>query len=76
MRIWNEPADFWIGVGLVAEAPVMLIHWLTPDNFCNASLNRFIECPPSIGVICGIGLMSYFAVAWVGHKLGLGRGKS
>ena len=76
MSIWDEPADFWIGAGLVAEAPIVLIGWIAPDDFCHAYLSRIIDCPPSIWPICGLGLLSYFSVAWAAHKMGLGRGKN
>jgi hypothetical protein len=75
MGLWNEPASFWIGAGMVAEAPIMLISWIDPDGSC-AVLGRFIECPLSIWSICVLGLISYFFVAWTAHKLGLGESKN
>lgn len=72
MSIWDEPAGFWIGAGMVAEAPLTLADWLLPNDFCHAHLNRFIDCPPSAWVICLIALTSYGFTAWAGHKLGLG----
>lgn len=72
MSIWDESADFWIGAGLVAEAPIGLASWLLPDGFCHAYLGRIMDCPPSISVLCALWLASYIAVAFIGHKMGLG----
>lgn len=76
MKIWDQPADFWLGVGLIAEAPILLINWLVPDNTCNLYFSRFIECPLPIWIIFVVGLISYFLVAWITHKLQLRLGKS
>jgi hypothetical protein len=75
MSIWDEPADFWIGAGLVAEVPVMLIEWALPNDFCGAYLAHFINCPASAWIVCAVCLASYIAVAWAGHTLGLGNVK-
>jgi hypothetical protein len=70
--IWDEPANFWIGAGLVAEAPLALLDWLVPNDFCRAHLSRFIDCPPSELIICLLAVTSYIFTALAGHKLGLG----
>jgi hypothetical protein len=69
MALRDTPAGFWLGVGMVAEAPVMLIIWLLPES-CDAFLNRLMGCPPSIWIILLICIVSYVSVAWAGYKLG------
>lgn len=76
MSLWDEPAGFWLGAGMVAEAPIVLVTWLMPAGSCNAILGRVIDCPPPIWFLCLIALISYFLVAWGGHKLGLGESKN
>jgi hypothetical protein len=72
MSIWDKPVDFWIGAGLVAEAPVLLVGWALPSDFCSAYLAYLIECPPSAWTVDVVCIVSYTVVAWAGHKLGLG----
>ena len=68
MAFRDEPADFWIGVGMVAEAPIMLMHWLLPAGSCDVLLGRFVECPLSRWGIALAALVSYISVAWFAHR--------
>jgi hypothetical protein len=72
MALRDVPADFWLGVGMVAEAPLAVISWLLPADACNAMFSQFVECPPSIWIIILIALISYISVAWAAYKLGFG----
>lgn len=70
--LWSQPASFWLGAFLVAEVPVALAGALLGEAL-RARILAFVVSGP-FGLLCaalftlGCGL----AVAWVGHRLGLG----
>lgn len=76
MALRDESANFWLGVGMVAEAPLALFSWLLPADTCNALFSQIVECPPSAWIIVLIALISYFSVAWAAYKLGFGESKN
>jgi hypothetical protein len=76
MGLFDESVSFWIGVGMVAEAPIMLIRWFVPDGACLGVFSRVLGCPLPIWAICAIGIVSFFVVAWTGHKLGFGENRN
>lgn len=67
-----QPGPFWIGVGLVAEAPFVLTLLFLPDSAKLAILEFTTSWP--LGVFTSISLLvaCYFLTAWVAHRLGLG----
>jgi hypothetical protein len=71
-RLRDEPASFWIGAGLVAEAPLMLSAGFLSGPVCKDSAALHFLCPPPLWpLLCGL-VVWFLLVAWVGNRLGLG----
>lgn len=69
-RLRDEPASFWLGVGLMAEAPVLGFgHWLLNLHCADAGA---LGCDYRIGFMAAALLLVPAAVAWLGNRLGLG----
>lgn len=73
MALKDQPACFWIGAGLVAEAPLALALWLLPESACDVFPVTLIGCPPPLAALAILGVAIYLPVAWAGYKLGLGQ---
>ncbi len=67
----QQPAGFWLGVGLVAEAPMGLGLALLPADF-RAQVAAAFASPAGVAAALAGCLLLYFGTAWLAHRLGLG----
>lgn len=69
-RLRDEPGDFWIGVGLIAEAPVIgLGHWLL-NTHCATGTG--LACDYTLYILVAALLLTPAVAAWLCNRLGLG----
>ena len=70
--LWSQPASFWLGSFLVAEAPVVLLLSLLPEGRREAMLSFALFSAPGIIITISATVALGLAIGWVGYKLGLG----
>ena len=68
----SQPASFWIGAGLVAEAPfAALAYWLPADTRQRLFAAVLDSAAWSAVVVVAV-IAVYLGTAWLCHRLGLG----
>ena len=68
----SQPASFWIGAGLVAEAPfTALAYWLPADTRQRLVATVLDSAAWSVAAVVAV-IVVYLGTAWLGHRLGLG----
>ena len=69
---WKQPADFWIGAGIVASAFIAILELAMPIESCSKLISWVGECPPPVWFLILVWLSIYFLIAWMAYKLGRG----
>lgn len=71
----EQPANFWIGVGLVAEAPIALFQALAPEGSCKALLGWAVECPPPLALVLAVCFLLFVVTAGLAYLFGFAAGE-
>lgn len=70
--LFSQPASFWIGAGLVAEAPLAALAYWPPADIRQRLVAAVIESAAwSVVAVLAV-IAVYLGTAWLGHRLGLG----
>jgi hypothetical protein len=70
--IWEQSSAFWVGAGLIAEAPVVLALSSIDENRRAAAFDYALERPAIIVLVIVVVLILPVLVGWAAHRLGLG----
>jgi hypothetical protein len=70
--LWKQPASFWVGSFLVAEAPAALLLSLLPEERRESLLGFAFFSAPGLAITISATVALGVAVGWVALKLGLG----
>ncbi|MGM9481646.1 hypothetical protein ACS5PN_10740 [Roseateles sp. NT4] len=71
-RLRAQPAGFWLGVGLVAEAPAAVIATLLPATLREPMMAAVFTSPAWATAAIAACLLLYAGTAWAAIRLGLG----
>lgn len=68
----SQPASFWIGVGLVAEAPFALAALVLSPEAKLRIVDFLVSGVPGVAAAIALLVGSFFLVAWLARRAGLG----
>ena len=68
----DQPAGFWLGVGLVAEVPAMAVTACLPADTRDAVMAAVFTSPARAVTALVVVMLLYGSVAWLSLRLGLG----
>jgi hypothetical protein len=70
--LFSQPASFWIGTGLVAEAPFAALAYWLPAETRQQLFSAVLDSAAWAGVAVAAVIAVYLGTAWLAHRLGLG----
>ena len=68
----QQPGSFWLGAGLVAELPAAVAISLLPQDVRETILQSVLTSWAGAGAAVAAVALLFLAVAWTGHRIGLG----
>ena len=72
LSLRDQPAGFWLGVGLVAEAPACVAVAVLPAEMREQVMSAIFTSPVWAVAAVATALLLYLGTAWLAVRLGLG----